>query len=674
MTFLEPFLLWGLPLAATPVIIHLINLRRHRKVEWGAMQFLLQATRQRKGHTRLRHFLILAMRVLAIIALVVMISRPMSGRWFGWLAGRPDTILVLLDRSASMSQQDAQSNQSKRSQALLQLSAAIQQAGMPKHLALIDSRTLQPQQLESAAELLEIPATSATDAAADLPAMLQAAWEYTEANKTGRTDVWICSDLQASDWNADSGVWKQLRSAFLERKQAVQFHLLSYDQTDRNNRAVRVVDLRRRQGPQHDQIVMTIQVTQAADGPTGKVPIGIVVDGARTVAELEVTGELAELVDHTVTIDRHREQGWGKIELPNDANPRDNVFYFRYGSAVQQRTLIVSDQPGAAWPFRLAAAPPSDTSVAAARLISSAEFALEELDRLSMIVWQAAIPSADVQRRLDTFVNGGGRLLIVPDAGSGESEYHGCRWGDWKSVDLAETLPIEHWRNDDGLLRHSDAGDPLPVNSLRIAQYRQLICDAAPVGKSAQPTTAGRQVLARLAGGEPLLVQVPTDRGAIVWLTTLPQEPYSNLAQQGIAFFAVMQRLLAEGSQRQMARQFGEIDPRQQTADSSQPIDSWPEGRFSTEQSAVAGIYENEQGLFARNRPRSEDTVGVLQNEELAELFAGLNYRVVSESLGGQRSLINEIWRAFVVLLLIALLAEAALCYPDVRPKQWVAP
>lgn len=61
--------------------------------------------------------------------------------------------------------------------------------------------------------------------------MLQAAWEYIVANRSGRTDIWICSDLQAADWNAESGIWNQIRSGFLEHQQTVQFHLLSYDQS-----------------------------------------------------------------------------------------------------------------------------------------------------------------------------------------------------------------------------------------------------------------------------------------------------------------------------------------------------------------------------------------------------------------------------------------------------------
>ena len=34
MTFLAPWLLWGLPVAFLPIVVHLLNLRRHRRVDW----------------------------------------------------------------------------------------------------------------------------------------------------------------------------------------------------------------------------------------------------------------------------------------------------------------------------------------------------------------------------------------------------------------------------------------------------------------------------------------------------------------------------------------------------------------------------------------------------------------------------------------------------------------
>ena len=70
MTFLQPLLLFGLPLALLPVIIHLIHLHRRRTVPWAAMMFLLAAQRMNKGFSKLRQWLILAFRVLAVLAII----------------------------------------------------------------------------------------------------------------------------------------------------------------------------------------------------------------------------------------------------------------------------------------------------------------------------------------------------------------------------------------------------------------------------------------------------------------------------------------------------------------------------------------------------------------------------------------------------------------------------
>src|SRR3954463_8524792 len=106
MTFLQPFVLWGLPLILLPVVIHLLNRMRHRPQPWAAMRFLVSATRSSVSNTRLRQFLILLFRVLCVLMLILFVARPLAGGWLGWaLSPAPDAILILLDRSASMETQ-----------------------------------------------------------------------------------------------------------------------------------------------------------------------------------------------------------------------------------------------------------------------------------------------------------------------------------------------------------------------------------------------------------------------------------------------------------------------------------------------------------------------------------------------------------------------------------------
>src|SRR5207302_654888 len=88
------------------IIIHLINQRRYQTIRWAAMMFLLAANRMSRGYAWLRQMLILLFRMLAVAGLIFAVSRPLASGWLGRAAtGRPDTTVILLDRSPSMRQQ-----------------------------------------------------------------------------------------------------------------------------------------------------------------------------------------------------------------------------------------------------------------------------------------------------------------------------------------------------------------------------------------------------------------------------------------------------------------------------------------------------------------------------------------------------------------------------------------
>lgn len=666
MTFLQPALLLGLPLVSLPIIIHLINLRRHRTVPWGAMMFLLAATRQHRGRTKLRHLLILLTRMLAVAGLVLAICRPMAGRWFGLFSSQPETVIVVLDRSASMSQQDVQTGLSKRVQAINRITEALRQTGNPPNLVLIPREDRPARLLESANDLEALPATGATDASCHLSALVQMALDYIVANKSGRTDIWICSDAQATDWNSAGAHWLALRSGFHELKQPVRFHLLKYAEPAPSNRSIRVSKLQRRRGEETDQLVLDVEIKQPlASGETESFPVSIVVDGARTIVDVEMEGTVYSLTNQTVAIDPDRPSGWGKVELPNDTNPRDNVFYFTYGDHMPGHTVIVSDEPDSAWLLSLAAAPPSAGSDATAQILTTDEAQEINWQRTALILWQAPLPQGDLGNTIGRFVADGGTILFFPCSNVDKQTLFDTSWGSWTELSPGgESSPervqsVESWRNSSGLLVKSDSGSPLPVNRLVVNEFCQISGDG--------------QVMASLLGGIPFLIRVPTNAGGVFFCATLPQQPYSNLAEEGIVFFAMIQRALQMGADRLENAQFGTIGETGTTnATHWQRVEGWPEATISSEQDRVAGIFRVEERLFARNRPMAEDSPRILTDDELADLFADLNYRIVEDSLGQSSSLVSEMWRLFIGLLLVALIAEGFLCLPDVRLRKSV--
>jgi hypothetical protein len=102
-TVVHPALLWGLALVAAPVLIHLINNFRHRRVPWAAMEFLLTSQRKRSRWIRLKQWLLLALRMAAIAAVVLMLAQPAFQQdWASWFGGQRTHHVIVLDDSYSM--------------------------------------------------------------------------------------------------------------------------------------------------------------------------------------------------------------------------------------------------------------------------------------------------------------------------------------------------------------------------------------------------------------------------------------------------------------------------------------------------------------------------------------------------------------------------------------------
>src|SRR5690606_18119909 len=153
--------------------------------------------------------------------------------------GKADTLLVLLDRSASMEQRNLETGESKRSVALDRIAKLIETTGHRGEIVLIDSATLMPTLLSDAQALPDLAESAPTTSSADLPALLRQALHYLSTQESGRTDLWILSDLQQADWNPSSGEWESIRTE-LAARETVRLFLLTYPEEARDNVSVAV--------------------------------------------------------------------------------------------------------------------------------------------------------------------------------------------------------------------------------------------------------------------------------------------------------------------------------------------------------------------------------------------------------------------------------------------------
>lgn len=100
IAFLHPWMLLGLVAAGVPILLHLRQHREPPTIPFPAVRYLLDATRQHEKRLRLRHWLLLLLRTLLILALVLAAAGP-SAPVRGVAAHPPTALALVLDNSLS---------------------------------------------------------------------------------------------------------------------------------------------------------------------------------------------------------------------------------------------------------------------------------------------------------------------------------------------------------------------------------------------------------------------------------------------------------------------------------------------------------------------------------------------------------------------------------------------
>lgn len=101
MSFVYPAFLWALTALSIPIIVHLFNFRKTTKVYFSSNRFLRQVQEATSAKRRLKHFLILASRLLFLLFLVLAFAQPFIPA--KEQVSAQQNIILYLDNSLSMS-------------------------------------------------------------------------------------------------------------------------------------------------------------------------------------------------------------------------------------------------------------------------------------------------------------------------------------------------------------------------------------------------------------------------------------------------------------------------------------------------------------------------------------------------------------------------------------------
>ncbi len=215
ITFANPALLFGAAAAALPVIIHFLSRRKIRRVEFSDLRFLSEARIQQSRSLGIRRWLLLLLRVLAILCVALALAQP---QWGGLAptAGGGRSVLFLIDVSASMQTQEGVGTR---------LSAARDLCvGMIRSLP--RGSTVQVVAMGAAAQPLfadwlpaggvrepELAALTATDGSSDLAGGLRAVAEQLAVAPRLPAEIVLLGDLQGESAGGSEVDDQQLATA-----------------------------------------------------------------------------------------------------------------------------------------------------------------------------------------------------------------------------------------------------------------------------------------------------------------------------------------------------------------------------------------------------------------------------------------------------------------------------
>lgn len=102
MEFLYPTFLFALVAVAIPIVVHLYNFRRSKKILFPNVKFIEAVQERTRSHSQLKHLLVLLCRILAIAALVLAFARPFLPAEGGTTAAGRKAVSFYLNNAFTM--------------------------------------------------------------------------------------------------------------------------------------------------------------------------------------------------------------------------------------------------------------------------------------------------------------------------------------------------------------------------------------------------------------------------------------------------------------------------------------------------------------------------------------------------------------------------------------------
>lgn len=710
LTFLNQPLLWGLALAAIPVLIHLLFRRRFRRVEWAPMHYLKLSIQRNRRRVRLEQLLLLLLRTLLILLLFFMVARPvMHAAGLGkWLGGRSRTSQVLIiDDSLSMAYRDGGRSAFDRAK---ELAVSLLDGIGPKDrfTLLLASQPKQP--LLREVEL--VSRDDATQLIAKLtPADVFVSWETVmeavdqlfQSGSYPIRDVALITDLRRSGW--DDTV-----RPFGERWSSSQVEMRIFDAGSDNTANVSLTELKQMERLAMAGAAVPFEATVHNAGQSELVNADATwtVDGKPTLVHLPTiaAGETAR-VPLTATFP---DAGWRRVELAlaADALPADNRRAAVCSVREHVSILLVDGEPsseplsGEADFLALALAiGAGDTDTFRVQLVTDSEWAtLPAVQGAAgaagdlIVLTNVGSLTPDQVSRLERQVSAGMGLMIFPGEQVDATAYNQLLYREGEGL-LPAALESTADEEFSGLVLESGAAgaldalkqlSPAVLERIKVRRYAQVRLaekehpDVRVLARWNNAESSPAAVEKRFGRGQVLLWTISADKSWSDW----PIEPSYVLAMREACAATVRSddgaRALTAGDTLRLSledEQLGTPAPTIETPAADKPQPLRVEENKLTGATLVhadtrrAGLYRlsyhmigsgESTALFAVAPDGRESRLARITPDDLRQLWGALQPQIIAAVSAADTPLAirgQEIWRTLALGMLGLLIVES---------------
>lgn len=546
MTFLNPLVLLGLAAAAIPLILHLLNRRKLRTVEFSTLRFLKELQHSSLRRLKLRQLLLLIIRTLLIITLVFAFARPaLRGPFAGMIGGQANSSMVIIvDDSPSMTVRNERGmlfeQAREAAKRLLELASEGDRIRiLPLSSLHVDSTSLSYDLPKSARTELERlrPSQIATPFSRLFPPLHQLLETSREANR----EVYIISDCQATQF-AEPIDSVENKAIF---EPGVQFFLLQTAAGPQQNAGVSSVEVESRILAQNRPAQAKISIRNFGKNPLQQVLVSIYLDGARIVQQtVDIAGQSAATLTPAI-IPKRTGVLAGYVQLEDDAMEADNTRSF----VVTIPEKITVTAVGPVTPetrFPLLALTLGKDSLITDRLTvlqtTPDKMLLTDLGRSDVLLLYGVSSLSPAQgTAIAAYVQRGGGLIIFPGKDLQATSYNESFW---------KPLNLPGW--DPTLTVDSIQGNPSSFVSFSTVDYAHPIFhglfEQSQLQKQGTPAiesphvwrTVGMKADARgisiitLSNGEAFLSEYRKGEGRILAFAVEPGTQWSDFPLKGI--------------------------------------------------------------------------------------------------------------------------------------------